>query len=178
MDLGFDPTDTARKFMNDGQTGWIDPDGVVHPVRMYEHVSFFRNHWNAIPEIYEFWGKLEEEALERDSARWRERYPDRQWHEYVEPEYSPSYDDEKGDIMPIILKAVYKRGWGRVGSHSGDKFELECDTEHERSLTRKARDFAELLGRDVKVRINDVDWVDVEDYLPEIFSGSVSKTSP
>lgn len=178
MDLGFDATETARKFMNDSQMGWIDPDGDVHPVRLYEHVSFFRNHWKAIPEIYEFWGELEEEALRRDSERWRDLHPDRQWHEYVEPNYSPSFDDENGDLMPLIMKAVYKSGWGRVGSFPNGKFELECDSEHEHALTRKARQFAELVDRDVVVRINDFEWVDAGDYLPAIFAANSAEAAP
>jgi hypothetical protein len=176
MDLGFNPTETARKFMNTNQVGWIDPDGDVHPLALFEHVRFFRNHWNAIPAIYDLWGKLEEEALERDSERWRDRHPDRQWHEYVEPEYSPSFDDEKGDLMPILMKAIYKSGWGRVGAFGDGMLELECSSEHERSLTRKARDFAELVGRELKVRVEDFGWTDTEDYLPEIFSPGQANT--
>lgn len=178
MNLGFDPVETAKKFMNTNQVGWIDPDGDVHPLRLFEHVRFFRNHWNAIPAIYDLWGKLEEEALERDSERWRYLHPDRQWHEYVEPEYSPSFDDEKGDLMPILMKAIYKSGWGRVGAGPNGILEIECDSEHESALTRKARDFAELVGREVKVRTCDFEWVDTQGYLEEIFSPQQANTTP
>jgi hypothetical protein len=177
MNLGFDPVETARKFMSDSQMGWIDPDGVVYPVRLFEHVSFFYNNSSAIPEIYSFWYQLEQDAWERDAERWRDHHPDRQWHEYIEPNYSPSFDDEKGDLMPLIMKAVYKRGWGRVGAFPNGMFELECSSEHERSLTRKAREFAELVGREVKVRICDFEWIQTEGYLQEIF-GPEQTSSP
>lgn len=170
MNLGFDPAETARKFMTNNHVGWIDPDGDVHPLALFEHVRFFRNHPQAIPALSSFWYKLEEEFLQRDSERWRDDHPDWRWHEYVEPEYSPSFDDEKGDLMPIFMKAIYKSGWGRVGAFGNGMLELECSSEHERSLTRKAREFAELVGREVQVRISDFEWVDVNGYLEAIFA--------
>ncbi len=163
--------------MTNNQVGWIDPDGDVHPLALFEHVRFFRNRSQAIPALSSLWCKLEEEFLERDSERWRDNHPDWRWHEYVEPEYNPSFDDEKGDLMPLFMKAIYKSGWGRVGAFGNGMLELECSSEHERSLTRKAREFAELVGRQVQVRTSDFEWVDSEGYLEEIFTDT-SKVAP
>jgi hypothetical protein len=44
-------------------------------------------------------------------------------------------------------------GWGRVGSYSGDKFELECFEEHRRNLSKHAKEFAEVIGRTLTVQV-------------------------
>lgn len=170
MHIYNDPIDVARVFMLDGKVGWIDPDGDIHPVAMYNHAEFFKSHSDAIPAISALWVLIEEEALSRDAEAWRDDNPSLQWHEYVEPEYNPAYDDERGDMMVIIMRAVYKAGWGRVGTWASGRMELECSSEHERHLSRKARDFAELVGRELQVRTNDLDWVDTLGYLDEIFN--------
>jgi hypothetical protein len=178
MNLGQDPIETAKKFMGDYQVGWIDPDGDVHAVPLYNHAAFFGWESRAIPAIYTFWKEIEDEALSRHSRQWREDHPDLQWHEYIEPEYNPAYDDELGDMLEVIMKAVYVSGWGRIGAFHGGRFELECHPDHERHLTRKAREFAEVLGRELTVRTNSFDWVDTRGYLDEIFAGETSTPAP
>lgn len=177
MIRGFDPVETAKKFMNDGQVGWIDPEGNVYPVGLYEHASFFHSYSEAIPAITTLWRDIEEEALSRHSEQWRDRHPDRQWHEYVEPDYNPAYDDERGDMLEVIMKAVYVSCWGRIGSFRSGQIELQCHSEHERKLTRKARDFADMVGRELEVRTCDFEWVDTRGYLEEVFS-ETSKVAP
>jgi hypothetical protein len=175
MNLGFDPIETAKKFMRDGQVGWIDPDGDVHPVALFDHNRFFANHSTAIPELYDFLYSREEGFLQRHSERWRDDHPDHRWHEYVEPLYNPMFDDEDDDLVEVIAKAAYTSGWGRVGAFSNGKLELECTSQHEKALTTKAKHFAELLNREVVVRVNDMEWVNTKDYLPEIFGSAKPK---
>lgn len=177
MDLGQDLTAVAKMFMGDYQVGWIDPDGDVHAVPLYKHAAFFGQQPKAIPAIYAFWETIEEDALRRHARQWREDHPDRQWHEYTELDYDPAYDDEHGDLLEVIMKAVYHAGWGRIGAFHNGRFELECHPDHERKLSRMAGEFAEIIGRELTVRTNSFEWVDTKGYLEEIF-GSHSLTPP
>lgn len=170
MKLYSDKTDAAQEFMSDNKVGWIDPDGDVHPVNLFDHLAFFRYNSDAIPAITTLLSSLEEDALSRDWRKWRDEHPDLQCHEYVAMDYMLECDDEHGDMTHVIMKGIYLSGWGRVGTSPNGQMDLECSSDYKRSLTRKVRDFAALVGREVTVRTNDFEWVDDDGHLYYIVS--------
>lgn len=140
--------DYISGFFKRGQTkvGWIDPEGVIHGTQLWEHANFFiENEW-LIPEVTELLRPYYEEHKEPQIEAFRES--GRQWHEYYETPLTLS-----DGVEQQARQIAYRMGWGRVGSYSGDKFELECFEDHRRNLSKHAREFAEVIGRTLTVEI-------------------------
>lgn len=179
MQIGRAREETAKLFMADDKVGWIDPVGDVHLVELFHHLAFFHTHADAIPDVYALWRQFEEENSQRQVQAWSEAHRGEHpaWHDYDERPYNPDHDEEHGGgvmMTHILVKAVYASGWGRVGTTHLGTIEVECGPRHERALRRKAKEFANLVGRELVVRVADMEWVDAGGYFPDLFGNAVT----
>ncbi|MCV9964854.1 hypothetical protein OIU34_23455 [Pararhizobium sp. BT-229] len=139
-------THLARTFQRNNEVGWMRPDGTIHPTELWYHCQFFIECEWALPAATEFlrpfWEAFEEPRLEEH------RNSGRQWHEYVEIPMTV-----EAEVANEVRRIAYEAGWGRIGSYGNDKIELECFASHQRSLRRHAKEFAELVGRELTMSI-------------------------
>lgn len=139
-------THLARTFQKNNEVGWMQPDGSIHPTELWHHCQFFIESEWALPAATEFlrpyWEAFDEPRQEEH------RNSGRRWHEYVEIPMTV-----EAEVANEVRRIAYEAGWGRIGSYGNDKIELECFASHERPLRRHAREFADLVGRELTMSI-------------------------
>lgn len=91
----------------DKDTGWIDPEGIVHILDYYEHLKFFENHPTMGDLYQQFQNQLEHNQEEIEQAMFD-----------LEPDEHPAMhrfaciDDEARNTL---YWEAYSRGWIRIG---------------------------------------------------------------
>jgi hypothetical protein len=118
--------DALRSLRSDSTTAWIAPDGVLHVVPLFKHLSFFIKNTGILPEASSFLAK------------------------FVSPDGGLKIS---GQHMAEAMDIVYGSGWGRVGTFGGDRIELDCASEHLKELRRKTKFIARLLNRALVCRV-------------------------
>ncbi|MNU58960.1 hypothetical protein D3C71_481100 [compost metagenome] len=118
--------DALKALRNDSTTAWISPDGVLHVVPLFNHLSFFIEHPGLLPDTSAFLAK------------------------FVSADGSLKIS---GQHMAEAMDGIYAGGWGRIGTFGGDKIELDCSGEHLKELTRKTKFLARMLNRALVCRV-------------------------
>jgi hypothetical protein len=109
-----------KMLKNDSTTAWITPEGMLHVVPLFNHLGYFVDNPDILPEATAFLARFAD----------------------VSGKLSIS-----GPHMAEAIDRIYSSGWGRVGTFGGDKFELDCASEHMVELRRKAKHLARMLNR-------------------------------
>lgn len=111
---------------NDSVTAWIEPDGKLHVVPLFNHLSFFIQNSDFIEEVSTFLAQFTRGDGTLSISR---------------------------QHMAQAMDMIYARGWGRVGTYGGDKIELDCDAAHMTDLRRKTKAIARMLNRGLVCRV-------------------------
>lgn len=139
-------TRIAKHFKMQNRVGWVHPDGDISTTEVWHHLQYFIDNEYACQSVYEFlkphWDEFNEPRLDEFRASGR------QWHEWVEVPMTV-----EGEIAAEAKSIAYGEGWGRIGTIGKDRLELECFEEHRHKLTKAARQFAELLDRELLVTV-------------------------
>jgi hypothetical protein len=135
----------ADHFRAGNRVGWIGPDGGIAATELWYHLQYFIDNETACGPVFAFlrphWEDFNEPLLEDFRASGR------RWHEWVDVPMTV-----EGEIAAEAKSIAYANGWGRIGTF-GDNMELECFEEHRRRLSRYAKEFAELLSRELVVNV-------------------------
>lgn len=121
-------TPAYRMLRADSITGWISPEGFVHVTPLFQHLNFFAQNIDIAPDIsLELLHHIDEEGNVRVTS----------------------------ELMATFMNRIYAEGWGRIGTFGGDRLELDCATEHLRSLRRKAKDVARITNRSLVCNVTE-----------------------
>jgi len=112
--------DAMKALRSDSVTGWISPEGIVHIVPLFNHLGFFVEHPNELPQATEFLSRF----MNQDGSLSLSR-----------------------PHMAEAMDLVYLNGWGRIGTYGGDKIELDCSSEHLKGLRRSVKVLGRMLNR-------------------------------
>lgn len=126
QDLYTPNIESLKALKRDSTTAWISPDGILHVVPLFNHLGFFVDDSDILPETTAFLAK------------------------FVSPDGTLSIS---GQHMAEAMDGIYASGWGRVGTFGGDKIELDCASEHLNELRRKTKHLARMLNRALVCRV-------------------------
>lgn len=118
--------DELKSLRNDSVTAWIEPNGKLHVVPLFNHLNFFIQNSEFIEEVSIFLAQFKREDDTLSITR---------------------------QHMAKAMDMIYARGWGRVGTYGGDKIELDCDAAHMTDLRRKTKAIARMLNRGLVCRV-------------------------
>ena len=139
-------THLTKHFDRDNRVGWISPDGHISGTEVWYHLQYFIDNEYACEKVFALlkphWDDFNEPLQEEY------RSGERRWHEWVDVPMSV-----EGELAAEAKSIAYGEGWARIGTFGNDKLELECFEEHRRKLMRPAREFAQLLSRELVVTV-------------------------
>lgn len=118
--------EALKSLRKDSTTAWLDPDGRLHVVPLFNHLRFFLDNPEALPDATEMLSRFVTDRGELAIL---------------------------GFHMARAMNLIYSRGWGRVGTYGGDRIELDCDGDHVDALRRKAKHSARAINRALVCRV-------------------------
>jgi hypothetical protein len=118
--------EALKALRRDSTTAWISPDGILHVVPLFNHLGFFTENADVLPEVSDFLAT------------------------FVSSDGTLSIS---GPHMAEAMDKIYASGWGRVGTFGGDKIELDCASEHLKDLQKKTKFLARMLNRGLVCRV-------------------------
>ena len=132
--------------------GWINSEGELIPLDMYQHVEYFRKGEHSFPEVDKLLKQIEDkrDQLEYEFSQTDEPYG---WHS---SEYYLTKDEQ--DAERKIVSIIYNNGWGRLGIFKKkgiDYIELECLTKFKDRLLEFIREIAKMLNLEVTINLVD-----------------------